>query len=257
MTNGGHNPDFPLKTGEVTNALLIRRGDIPGAVDFNRADFSDVIGTTLMTFWDDPSNLIYLASAETMDISSTSANDTLAGTGARVVFIQGVDANYDQIQEVVLMNGTTPVTTVQSFLRVNTFLNVVAGSGTINEGRISAIASTAGTLQSFFDPGVGSTFSLHFTVPAGKTWFVNSSHAQSGKAGEIKLLLFLRPFGGAFFAPIQFHVYQNTADNLAAGGFSASERSDVEVRAINAAGGSGSATIQVNAVLIDNDAKLI
>jgi hypothetical protein len=50
--------------------------------------------------------------AEFVSIASTSANDTVAGTGARVVIVTGVDEFYNEHQELILMNGQTPVQTV-------------------------------------------------------------------------------------------------------------------------------------------------
>ena len=57
----------------------------------------------------------YLAAASLLQVSSGSANDTAAGTGARTVTIVGLDANYNVISETLTMNGVTPVQTVNSY----------------------------------------------------------------------------------------------------------------------------------------------
>jgi len=75
-------------------------------------------------------------SAATINIASTSANDTLAGTGARALLITGLDADWELLTETVLMSGQTPVTTSSSFLRINNMLVVSVGSLGFNEGDI-------------------------------------------------------------------------------------------------------------------------
>jgi hypothetical protein len=56
-------------------------------------------------------DLSYAAAALQMTVSSSSASDTSAGTGARTVLITGLNANYAVISESVTMNGQTAVTT--------------------------------------------------------------------------------------------------------------------------------------------------
>jgi len=70
----------------------------------------------------------------TINIASTSTNDTLAGTGARAVLIDGLDIDYNPIQDTVLLSGQTPVTTSKSFFRINGLLVGAVGSLGFNEG---------------------------------------------------------------------------------------------------------------------------
>ena len=51
--------------------------------------------------------------------TSSSANDTALGTGARTIMITGIDENYLSQSEVVEMNGGTTVTTTNDWLGVN------------------------------------------------------------------------------------------------------------------------------------------
>ena len=54
--------------------------------------------------------------AEFVYVASTSANDNVVGTGARVVIVTGVDEFYGEYQEIILMNGQTPVSTVSKMI---------------------------------------------------------------------------------------------------------------------------------------------
>jgi hypothetical protein len=100
-------------------------------------------------------------------VSSDSANDAAAGTGARTVTLEGLDASFDEITETVTMNGVTPVNTSASFLRVNRAYNVTAGSGKVNAGNISI--SIGGNTQVYIPALFGQTQQTHYTVPAGHT----------------------------------------------------------------------------------------
>jgi hypothetical protein len=66
---------------------------------------------------------------QAMEIVSDNAADTDV-----VYLIEGLDANFDEIQEVVTVNGTTPVTLVNEYARVNNIGNVGTKA---NAGRVS------------------------------------------------------------------------------------------------------------------------
>ena len=255
MANGGFNPAFNLKsfTTNVVNTLLIERGDVPGMSILNVAGSSDIITMTSRTLWNQNTSLVYLTSAETMELVSTSANDTSAGTGTRTLLVDGLDSNYNIIQEIVTMNGLTPVTTSNSYLRIISLVSVPGGSSFSNEGKISCTSTSSGDLQAFIEINLGGVFPISFTVPAGKTWFMLIASSQAGKAGEIKTSIHIRPLGGTFVSLAQFHLYQTTLTEEVGGIFSVSEKTDVTVRATNTSGGNASATVQLFGILIDND----
>ena len=119
--------------------------------------------------WAPSSAFTYLTAAETMDIVSDSTDDDEGGTGCLTILVEGLDANYDNINEIVTMDGTTPVVTVLSYIRLKRLVALTAGSGERNVGTITATASSAATLQEQMDPLVGVSMSAKYTVPAGHT----------------------------------------------------------------------------------------
>lgn len=140
--------------------------------------------------------------AGTLSVKSTNANDTSAGTGARTVKISGLDTNYDQITETVSLNGTTVVTTSQSFLRVFSAIVVTAGSTGSNEGAITVDkgADTLAQIQISYNRSLMAIY----TVPRAKTGYLHgafgniftSNGASGTKDGEFGI--FVRPFGEVF-----------------------------------------------------------
>ena len=102
--------DFPIRVGT---------GHVEGIYPQNKYGFNPAIVDSLEDIWNAGGVLEYLSSAETMDIVSSSANDTAAGTGARTIEVAGVDNDCNPVYEIVTMNGGTEVTTVNAFYRVN------------------------------------------------------------------------------------------------------------------------------------------
>jgi len=109
----------------------------------------------------------FLATAQILKVSSASAADTAAGTGARAVIIQGLDANFNQIQETVIMNGVAAVNTVNAYLRVNSFYVSAAGSGQINALDITLQLVAGGSAQGIIRAGIGVSQQAVLTVPNG------------------------------------------------------------------------------------------
>jgi hypothetical protein len=93
------------------------------------------------------------------------------GTGAGKILISGLDANWLEISETVTLNGTTPVNTVNSFLRIHRMYCTTVGIGGINAGNITA--TIGGNAQSYVRAGEGQTAVIGYTVPANKYFLLN------------------------------------------------------------------------------------
>jgi hypothetical protein len=116
--------------------------------------------------------LTILTTASTLDIVSTSTDDVnTTGTGAWSVVVYGIDANRISQIEVIALNGTTPVTTANSYLGVNRIaIYAVDTTGTgKNIGTITGTATTGGSTQAQIPIGDGSTQQAFFFVQAGHT----------------------------------------------------------------------------------------
>lgn len=171
------------------------------------------VGTSFEDIWSNGGNLSYLSSAETMNIVSTDADDdgNPADTGAQKVIVQGVDANYNQIQEEVVMNGTTNVLTTNSYLRVYRMWVTDVGSSGVNEGTITATASTAGTVQASIDAGEGQTLMALYTVPVNYYAVVTGFNAQTGGNDTALIELLKRQEGKSWRLQNQSNVTAGSA----------------------------------------------
>jgi hypothetical protein len=116
----------------------------------------------------------FQTSAQSLEILSSSANDTAAGTGARTVTMTLLDANYNQVTQTVTLNGTSVVAIPGGpYLRVNSLQVATAGSGYTNAGTITLRVASAGATQGVILIGTSIAQSSVYTVPTGYTLFIN------------------------------------------------------------------------------------
>ncbi|MCK5019598.1 MAG: hypothetical protein KAS32_21245, partial [Candidatus Peribacteraceae bacterium] len=96
---------------------------------------------------------------------------TNSSTGASIFYIEGLDASFLEQDEFVVLDGTTPVSTVGSYIRQ--FRARVFGRGTT--GAIGTITSTAqvdGTISCQVIDGNNQTLMAIYTVPANKKGYL-------------------------------------------------------------------------------------
>jgi hypothetical protein len=168
--------------------LQVSRGQIQGHRNVTVFGFNPDVDTTQVSVWPLPSLITFPASAIQMTVSSTSANDTAAGTGARTVVVQGLDANYNEVTETVTMNGQTAVTMTASLLRVNYAYVATAGSSNSAEGDIyigtgTVTAGVPATTYDIIKFDYNNTTTGSYTIPAGYTGYVSQGLFSTGQAG--------------------------------------------------------------------------
>lgn len=116
-----------------------------------------------------------LPAADTIDFVSTSASDTLVGVGAQRIVVTGVDGNWNQIVEVVELDGTNPVTTSNEFLGVNRCAIFKAGSSEVNVGDITGTGTTiSSTTLAQIPAGSGTTEQAIFYVQQNHNFLADS-----------------------------------------------------------------------------------
>jgi hypothetical protein len=168
--------------------LQVSRGQIQGHRNVTVFGFNPDVDTAQVSVWPLSSLITFPAAALQMTVSSTSANDTSSGTGARTVVIQGLDANYNEVAETVTLNGQTAVTMTASLLRVNYAYVATAGSGDSAAGDIyigtgTVTAGVPATTYDIIKFDYNTTTTGSYTIPAGYTGYVSQGLFSSGQSG--------------------------------------------------------------------------
>lgn len=122
---------------------------------------------------------------EELSVVSTSAADTAGGTGAQAIRIEGLDIGLNPINEILPLNGLTPVITANKYYRWSITFVVAAGSDGWNQGEITGVQSIA-TGNAFFHmvPLSNRCLAAVHTVPAGKVYYTNNRFASLAKKGN-------------------------------------------------------------------------
>lgn len=133
--------------------------------------------------------LTFRDTAAVIEVVSSSAADDSAGTGARTIRIDGLDANWDMLSETVTLNGTTPVTTVGEFIRINAVEVTTAGTGRTNAGNITLRDAGAGATRSYVAIGRGRAEVGMMSVPRnhmmlGDGWYVTANLGTGAGSGS-------------------------------------------------------------------------
>lgn len=242
--------------------LQVARGQISWhKVIFKFGNNSD-IDTDLETVWSRGGLYSYPSAATVMTVSSSSANDAAAGTGARTVFVSGLDADYNEIGETVTLNGQTAVNTVNSYLRMFRAYVVTAGSGgtaagTIYVGTGTVTAGVPANVYAEIALGDNQTTMAVWTVPAGYTAYITGGtfSAASNNSSQYVLGKFVvRPLGGVFRTAADITVNSNVFRYDWEYPVALPEKSDIEARAVALSGSNFFVTASFEAVYIKNDA---
>lgn len=193
----------------------VAQGKVKGASTWNKFGYNDTIstGTPQMLAEFGGTFVQNIGTAETLSIVSDDAADTSAGTGLRTVVIFGVDDDWNEITDVVAMNGVTPVTSNLSFLGINRMTIYQSGTALSNVGTITATTSGGGVTMATMPAGKGTTQQCFFYVPAGETFlttwlYFDAIKSSGGGNPEVT-------FYGYIYSSLvdsQFEIYEDTVD---------------------------------------------
>jgi hypothetical protein len=186
--------------------IIISAGDLTGYSAINKFGRNPSIGGAPETIWMYGGRYVYLTSPSTVYAHSADTDDSVSGTGARTVTIQGLDVNYDSIEETVTVRSG--VASTAQFLRVFRAFVVTAGSTGTNEGDIIISTGAAGTgtvLADIGKVGTGTTYGLGqtqlalYTIPANCTGYLTSWNIGVGSYNDsVTTSLLSREFNSAF-----------------------------------------------------------
>ena len=237
--------------------LQVARGQIAYHESIYKFGNNPEIADSIETVWSQGGLYSYLTSASVLKVSSSSTDDTSAGTGARTVQLFGLDGDYNEISEVVTLNGQTAVNTTQSYLRINRMIVRSAGSGGANAGIIYAGTGTVTTgvpaniYATVNGDGTNQTLMALWTVPAGYTGYLMQYDISNGTTSNTPavctLLLVARPYGEVFQSKdVKSLTTGMHIENGLVVPIQFAEKTDIEVRAVSS---SASVTFDISAAL--------
>ena len=242
--------------------LQVARGQITMHSSVIIFGYNPDVDTSEESVWPDGGTVPHPTTASVLKVSSSSADDTALGTGARTVVIVGLDGSYNQVSETVTLDGQTEVNTTNSYLYVNQFYVASVGSGGVNAGNINAGTGTvtAGVPAVLYDiiaTGYNNRTTGHYCVPAGYTGYMAHGSFSSGQAsGATSVTGFLKQHGtdGIIRVGAVATVNNATADFSFVYPYVIPEKNCVGATAIGSAA-NNAVSSYFNIILIKNDGQ--
>lgn len=217
--------------------LQVSRGQIPGHKRLLKFGYNALINEVEETVWEYGGLYVYPSSAITLSVVSSSG----ATDSGVVLTAQGLDANYNELSESLVLSGSGTATTTQQFLRINRVF--VSGSKALT-GVVSL--TNNGTTYASLNSDNQTLMAL-WTVPAGYTAYIFQTDVTvltetNNKFGTIRLVS--RTQGGVFRTQDMFSAQNSDVTRTYSLPLPLAEKTDIEFRAI---GSSANAALHVSA----------
>lgn len=219
----------------------------------------DVDTAAVEDVWSGGGTYPWMTGATSLEIVSDSANDAAAGTGARTVLVNGLDANYATVAQTVTLDGLTPVALPTQLFRINSALIMSAGSGKVNAGTLTVRNAGGGTTRAVIPVGYGITRQAVYTVPAGKTLAINSQMFCINRTGGVSRYAtfanFIQQSTGFYRMPLELSLSERAPyrhDGLPS--IIIGEKTDYAFRCTSVSNDNTDVTAAFLGVLIDNTA---
>jgi len=199
--------------------LRVAQGKVAGLTHVYKYGYNADIDTATETVWTYGDEYNWLGAATVLKITSNSTDDDVAGAGALTLMVEGLDADYEEISETVILTGQVSKNTNKSYLRVHRMYVLTAGASLTNVGEIFAFtgAHTDGdpnvstTVHSHIAADAGQTLQAFYTIPAGKVACMHTLNGTcSDNTNSIVLSLRTRLEGAAWRTKEQFAVHQGS-----------------------------------------------
>ena len=239
--------------------LSVQLGLVEGMQEYRKFGYNPLINTA-----SDPEDIwagsgLYTGfadDAETLEIFSDSAQDVLGGTGVSALEIFG-RSNGIAVNETVILNGTTPVTTVNEYERMTrAYATRTVGSNGSNVGNITIRQeTTTANVMAVIQADLGQTQLALDTIPRGKTLYVSHIDASlvDGGANNAQIFLIGRANNGPWRVLDQFGCSDDSAAHQNYGfTLAIPEGWDYVLRVVEVQNNGAAVSASVVGVLVDN-----
>lgn len=241
-----------------SDMLQIAMSEVPGITYNHKFGRSEGLTTTEETIWDGGTLYAgWLTNACTISVVSDNELDdgnASTGTGAKTLWISGLDANWDEASTTITLDGDTGTgaKTTTEFLRVNRMQVITSGTSLTNVGTLTATADTDGNTMAIIQPNNGQTLMALWSVPRNKEMYISHASMGCGKSADVTFYLFAKPSTGSWNLKNTWQVYESHISEDFAPPLKFDEKTDVEMRGVvGAAGTEGSADFMM--IIVDKE----
>jgi len=167
--------DFDAQQTRPTDFKIeVAAGLRQGRTTWNKWGYNDDVDTgseEIVASWGGVATLP--PTAQTVDFVSTSSSDASGGIGMNSIVIYGVDSNYEEVIEVLALNGLTTVTSVNTYIGINRVAPYLCGTSKYNVGTINGTQTTSAIQVAQIPATLCSTQQCIFYCQAGHTFMAS------------------------------------------------------------------------------------
>lgn len=162
----------------------ISEGNVSGHEAWSKIGFTPTMTTSENDLWSKAGIYTFPTVSTSMAVVSSSADDTLAGTGAQIVTIYYLDDTWTSKTSTVALSGLAYSTaTPTNIYRINGFRVTSAGTGCKAAGNISLVdLTTKAITYGYITAGFTRARNSVYTVPANKTLYIVAGAVSYGYA---------------------------------------------------------------------------
>lgn len=228
---------------------------------------SDVdTGTVPETVWPGGGLYPWMTGATSLEVVSTSIQDSATGTGISAISMTLLDINYVASAVTVSLAGTTPVAISGTWFRINGAFTTIKGSGApatraFNIGDIIIRDAGGGTTRAIIQAGKGIARQAVFTVEAGYTLqilshYISLNRGTGGGGGVTKYLSvsnFIQTSTGVSRTPLDISCDGEPYRHDGTPGVVIPEKTDYALEAIAVSADNSDVTAAFLGLLMKND----
>ena len=169
----------------------IAGGQAAGAQGWSQLGYNGDVGTSSETVWTPGGEYVWPAAAQQMEVVSSGAQDTGAGTGIQQVQLFYLDAAFVEKSVILTMAGVVAVpTVVADIFRPQTMHAYRFGANFVAAGNIILRTLGGGTTYGQISQGFTRSRDCRWTVPVGKRLYVSSITFSTGSSAGNKNVQF-------------------------------------------------------------------
>lgn len=224
--------------GRPLSSQDISEGVTPNLEPLHKFGHNTLVGTTEEDMTDIGGLYVYPSAATAMTVSSTDVNDTLVGSGAQTILIEGLDDNYLEVSHLLNLDGQSGVSIPTPLIR---FHRAIVKSGDQNIGIIHIGTGTItggvpATQYGCITANDGRSQHGLFTISAIKKGYLKRWKVSSSSQKDTDAHLYIRPFGEVFQVHGGIHFFDSPFPVTYEDALEISPKSDIAIRASVASG---------------------
>ena len=197
---------------QIASGLVINTSHV------NKFGYNESVGNSFETIHDEGGIYNYISTAGVASVAG-------ASDAGAIINVQGLDENYDQVNE----NITVGNTSTTNFIRVFRAQVVSLASGTVNAGDITVTVD--GAVRATIEAGKGQTLMALYTIPRKTQGYLVKFQGSVDKSQDIIFKLFARETDNVFNVKGQFGTFGVPITYDYPIPLMFKEKTDIEVRA--------------------------